>query len=58
MQAKAYKMKVGRKDKSSDNNDADGVPVVDDIVKPVSQAPREEVRACLCSVVILTKLAC
>ena len=34
-QAQAYKMKVGRKEKSSENNDADGVPVVDDIVKPV-----------------------
>ncbi|CAE7676036.1 Scn11a [Symbiodinium pilosum] len=32
-------MKVGRKEKSSENNDADGVPVVDDIVKPVHDVP-------------------
>mmetsp|Transcript_58652 Transcript_58652/g.137229 ORF Transcript_58652/g.137229 Transcript_58652/m.137229 type:complete len:657 (+) Transcript_58652:32-2002(+) len=36
----AYKQKVGRREKSSENNDGgDGVPIVDDIVKPVQDVP-------------------
>ncbi|CAE7316710.1 Scn11a, partial [Symbiodinium necroappetens] len=35
----AYKQKVGRREKSSDNNDGEGVPIVDDIVKPVQDMP-------------------
>ena len=35
----AYKQKVGRREKSSENNDGgDGVPIVDDIVKPVQDS--------------------